>query len=176
MGILLHFAVFTGVFGFLPIYAAGIGASKGDLGLITMINLAFSAFGALAAIWIWKKLGYRWTIFWSSLLMAISVLAIPFTATPLALMASQVAGGLGNGVLMTLFMFLSIYGVPQEQQATAMGVFQAVYAIGMLAGPLTSGILGSSLSLSAVFYLAAFLVCLIALLAFLPVFPGRTRG
>jgi MFS family permease len=77
---------------------------------------------------------------------------------------------------MTLFMVLSIHSLPQEKQATAMGVYQAIYAIGMLAGPLTSGFLGSGLGLSAVFYLTAFLVLLIAILAFSPIFSRRAIG
>jgi MFS family permease len=173
MAILLNFAVFTGVFGFIPLYATEIGASSSQLGLITMINLGFSALGALAAVWVWEKLGYRSTITWSALLICGSLFVIPFITAIPVLMAVQICCGLGSGVLMTLFMVLSIRGLPQEQQATAMGVFQAVYAIGMLAGPLTSGFLGSSLGLSTIFYLAAFFVLLIAMLAFLPVFSRR---
>ena len=173
MAILLHFAVFTGVFGFIPIYAAEIGASSSVLGLIATINLGFSAIAALAAVWVWEKLGYRSTMVWSALLIGGSFLAIPFITSIPVLMAVQISCGLGSGVLMTLFMVLSVHGLPQEQQATAMGVFQAVYAIGMLTGPLTSGFLGSSLGLSTVFYLVASLVLLIAVLAFLPVFSRR---
>ena len=174
MAILLHFAVFTGVFGFIPIYAAEIGASSSELGLITMVNLGFSALGALGAVWIWEKLGYRKTMIWGALLIGVSLLAVPFISGIPVLMAVQVSFGLGSGVLMTLFMALSISGLPQEQQATAMGVFQAVYAIGMLAGPLTSGFLGSGLGLSTVFFLAASFSLSIAILAFLPVFSRRT--
>ena len=176
MAILLIFAVFTGVFGFIPLYAMGIGASSSELGLITMINLGFSALGALVAVWVWEKLGYRSTIIWSALLICGSLFAIPFITAVPVLMAVQICCGLGSGVLMTLFMVLSIRGLPQGQQATAMGVFQAVYAIGMLAGPLTSGFLGSSLGLSTIFYLAAFLVLLVAILAFLPVFSRRANS
>ena len=176
MAILLHFAVFTGVFGFIPIYAAEIGASDSQLGLITMINLGFSAFGALVTVWIWERLGYRLTITLSAFLISISLFVIPFITVVPVLMASQISCGLGSGVLMTLFMVLSIHGVPQQHQATAMGVFQAVYAVGMLAGPLTSGFLGSSLGLSTVFYLAASLIILIMILAFLPVFSRRAEG
>jgi len=173
MAILLHFAVFTGVFGFIPIYAAEIGASSGMLGLITMINLGFSAVGALAAVWVWEKLGYRATMVWSAFFIGFSLLAIPFISTIPVLMAVQVSCGLGSGVLMTLFMVLSVRGLPPDQQATAMGVFQAVYAIGMLSGPLASGFLGSGLGLSTVFYAAAGFVLLIVLLAFLPIFSRR---
>jgi len=176
MAILLHFAIFTGVFGFIPLYAKEIGASSSDLGLITMINLGFSALGTLVAVKARQKMGYRLTIILSALVISVSLFSIPFiTAIPL-LMSVQISCGLGSGVLMTLFMVLSIHSLPQEQQATAMGVYQAIYAIGMLAGPLTSGFLGSGLGLSAVFYLAAFLVLLMAILAFLPIFSRRAIG
>ena len=173
LAILLHFAVFTGVFGFIPIYAAGIGASSSGLGIITMINLGSSAIGALVSVWAWERLGYRSTMILSALLIGGSLFAIPFITAIPVLMAVQVSCGLGSGLLMTLFMVLSIRGLPPEQQATAMGVFQAVYAVGMLAGPLTSGFLGSSLGLSAVFYLAGSFSLMIAVLAFLPVFARR---
>jgi len=176
MAILLHFAVFTGVFGFIPIYAAEIGASDGQLGLITMINLGFSALGALMAVWIWQRLGYRATIILAAFLISISMFVIPFISTVPVLMASQISCGLGSGVLMTLFMVLSIHRVPPQHQATAMGVFQAVYAVGMLAGPLTSGFVGTALGLSTIFYLAASLLLVIMILAFLPVFSRRADG
>ena len=173
MAILFHYAVFTGVFGFIPVYAAEIGASKGELGLITMINLSFSAVGALASVWICERLGYRLTIIFSALLTGIGLLVVPFIDAVPVLMFVQSGFGLATGVLMTLLMTLSIRGVPPQYQATAMGVFQAVYAVGMMAGPLTSGFLGSALGLSAVFYLAASLVFVVVIMAFLPVFSRR---
>ncbi len=143
MAVLLNFAVFSGVFGFIPIYAAEIGASSSELGLITMMNLGFSALGALSAVWVWERVGYRSTTLWSALLISLSLFAIPFITTIPLLMAVQISCGLGSGVLTTLFMVLSIHGLPQQQQATAIGIYQAIYAIGMLVGPLTSGFLSS---------------------------------
>ena len=174
MAILLLFAIFTGVFGFIPIYATEIGASDSQLGIVTMINLGVSAFAALLAAWVWERLGYRLTIILSALLIGISLAVIPLIDTISVLMAVQVSLGLGSGILMTLFMVLSIRGLPQHQQATAMGVYQAIYAVGMLAGPLISGFLGSSLGLSNVFYLSAFLNLLIVILALLPIFSQRS--
>ena len=175
MAVLLHYAVFTGVFGFIPVYAAEIGASKGELGIITMINLSFSALGSLAAVWICGKLGYRLTIVFSALLTGIGLLVVPFIDAVPVLMVVQSGFGLATGVLMTLMMTLSIRGVRPEFQATAMGVFQAVYAVGMMLGPLTSGFLGSALGLSAVFFLAAALVFVIVIMTFLPAFSRRLK-
>ena len=76
---------------------------------------------------------------------------------------------------MTTFMALSIHNVSYEHQATAMGVFQAIYAIGMLAGPLLSGMLGGKLGLSSVFNLMASTSILIIILACLPIFSRRSN-
>jgi MFS family permease len=176
MAILLNFAIFTGILGFIPIYAAGIGASHSELGIITMVNLGFSALGALGATWLRARYGYRTTIIAGALLLSGSLLAVPFIDSVLLLMMVQITCGMGGGILMTSFMVLSIRGLPPEQQATAMGVFQAVYAIGMFAGPFASGFLGSGLGLSTVFYLTAFFSLLMAALAFLPVFSRQRIG
>lgn len=170
MGILFQFSIFAGLFGFVPVYAARIGASHTDLGLITTINLGCSSIGALVSVWLSDRLGYRTTIIWSALLIGGSLFAIPFILQIPALMALQISYGLGRGVLMTTLMALSIRDVPHEHRATAMGVFQAVYAIGTLAGPLVSGFIGDKLGLSSVFSLASSVSLLVAVLAFLPVF------
>ena len=173
MGILLQFSIFAGLFGFVPVYAAQIGASHTELGLITTINLGFSSVGSLIAVWLSDRLGYRATVIWGALLIGGSLFAIPFILQVPALMALQISYGLGRGILMTTLMALSIRGVPHEYRATAMGIFQAVYSIGMLAGPLVSGFLGDNLGLSSVFSLAASVSILVAALAFLPVFSGH---
>jgi len=170
MGILFQFSIYAGLFGFVPVYAMRIGASHTDLGLITTINLGCSSAGSLVSVWLSNRLGYRATIIWSALLIGGSLFATPFILQVPALMALQISYGLGRGILMTILMALSIRDVSHKHRATAMGVFQAVYAIGMLAGPLVSGFLGDRLGLSSVFSLAASVSLLVAVMAFLPVF------
>lgn len=171
MGILTHFSFFAGVFGFIPVYAAEIGASSSQLGLITMIHLGFSTAASLGTVWVWERLGFRITIILGAVISGLSMLAIPFVSAVPVLMLTQVSSGIGAGILMTTLMSLSIRNIPRENQATAMGIYQAVYAVGMLTGPLISGFLGSNLGLDAVFYTAASLVMVVMVLAFLPVFP-----
>jgi len=170
MGIMLQFSIFAGLFGFVPVYAAQIGASHTDLGLITTINLGCSSAGSLMSVWLSERLGYRATIIWGALLIGGSLFAIPFILQVPALMALQISYGLGRGILMTILMALSIRDVSHEHRATAMGIFQAIYSIGMLAGPLVSGFLGDRLGLSSVFSLAASVSILVAALALLPLF------
>ena len=49
-----------------------------------------------------------------------------------------------------------------------MGVYQAVYSVGMLSGPLISGFLADGLGLPTVFYVSAFLCVIPAGMAHLP--------
>jgi MFS family permease len=67
------------------------------------------------------------------------------------LLAVQVVAGFGRGVTGTTLMGLSIRHVSSAERATAMGVYQAVYAIGMFLGPLVSGAIGDHLGLAAIF-------------------------
>jgi len=171
MGILLHFANFASVFGFIPVYGAKIGASNTDLGIITMLAVGSSAVASLAAVHMAERWGNRFTIMLGSVLMGMALLAVPFIHRVYLLEAVQIANGLGRGVLATTLMSLSIRAVAPQQRATAMGVYQAIYAGGMLLGPLVSGFLADSHGLATVFYLSASLCLVIAGMACLPILP-----
>ena len=173
MGILLQFTSFSGVFGFIPIYAVKIGASNADLGIITMLTLLASAFAALVVVNIAERLGNPFAIVLAAALMGISQIAVPFAQHVYVLAAVQVIYGLGRGALLTLLMILSVRAVAPQQQATAMGIYQAMYSVGMMVGPLVSGYLADNLSLSAVFYLSASICLVIAAMTRIPTLHKR---
>ena len=173
IAILAQFANFAGIFGFTPVYAASIGASSADLGIITMMALAASVVAALTSVRVAERWGYTFTIALGAVLMGGGLLSIPSITSIYLLGAVQLAIGFGRGTLNTTTMALTIYSAPPEQRATAMGVYQALYAIGMIAGPLVSGSLADSFGLSSVFYLCASLCLVIAAIAFLPIVPRR---
>ena len=50
---------------------------------------------------------------------------------------------------------LALKSADSEDRATAMGSYQALYAIGMLAGPAVSGIIADASGIDAVFWLSA---------------------
>ena len=174
MGMLAQFANWAGLFGFIPIYAASIGASSTDLGIITMLSLASAAVIALGAAPIANRFGNSFTIMLGAILLGIPLLTVPLLQNVVLLEGVMVIYGLGRGILNTILMTLSIKAVAPQQRATAMGVYQAIYAIGMFLGPLFSGSLADSHGLGAVFYLSASLCLVIVAMAFLPVLrkPG----
>jgi MFS family permease len=169
LGILAQFANWAGLFGFIPVYATTIGASKTDLGIITMVSLASSAIASLAAAWLLRRFGNSATILIGSLLLGFSIVIVPFIHSVPLLQSSMVLNGLGRGLTATTFMTISVQAVEPQNRATAMGVYQASYAIGMVSGPLVSGFLADSIGLTSVFYVSAALCGLMAALAFLPI-------
>jgi MFS family permease len=76
-------------------------------------------------------------------------------------------------MVVTQLMALSIYDTAPAQRATAMGLFQATYALGMLLGPLVSGLLADYFGLPVIFYVAAAICLLVIGMAFIPILPGR---
>ena len=169
MGILLQFAQFATVFGFIPVYGAKIGASNAELGILTMLATMAGAVSALAAPRVAERWGYAFTLLLGSMLMAVSLVAVPFITSVLVLDADQFVAGLGRGMLVTTLMTQSIQAVPSHQRATAMGIYQATYSVGMLLGPLISGFVADSQGLAVVFYLSAAISLMIAVTAYLPI-------
>ena len=77
---------------------------------------------------------------------------------------SQAFGGLGRGVLNVQLMTLAVLAVSISSRATSMGIYQAIYAIGMLLGPLVAGFVGDYVSIGCVFGLST---CISLISAFL---------
>jgi MFS family permease len=87
------------------------------------------------------------------LLIAGALFTTPFIGHLTLLYFVQAVSGIGVGLLFPILMSLSIQTVPREQQATAMGFFQSLYAIGMTLGPMFSGICAHRMGVSSVFVL-----------------------
>ncbi|MFH1015545.1 MAG: MFS transporter [Chloroflexota bacterium] len=173
LGILAQFANWAGLFGFIPVYATTIGASKTDLGIITMVSLASSAIASLAAAWLLQRFGNSATILIGSVLLGLSIVIVPFIHSVPLLQSSMVLNGLGRGLTATTFMTISVQAVEPQNRATAMGVYQASYAIGMVSGPVVSGFVADNLGLATVFYVSAAICGIMAVLAYLPALRGK---
>jgi predicted MFS family arabinose efflux permease len=159
--LLMQFAVFAVVYGFTPIYAQRLGASKADLGLLLFFFLSAATLTTLFSGTLARRAGERRIISAAFLLVALSILATPF-ASRLALLYGVLAlHGFGVGFIFPLLMGLAIKPMPPDQQGTAMGFFQSIYAAGMFLGPVLSGWVGEHFGLYSVFFLNGGL-CLVA--------------
>ncbi len=162
--------------GFVPVYGEDIGATKGELGLLLMLMYGATSITSLLGIFMGERMGLIRTQVAGFILTAIGCAAIPFTHTVLLLGVTQVIGGFGRGLFFPAQMAISIQPFPQERRAVAMGVFQAVYAIGMFMGPYMSGIIADSLGMSSVFYVAGGVALFCAVASMAPWFVRAVEG
>ena len=172
---LSQFAVFSTTFGFLTVYAYQIGASKSHLGLlIFIINSCQTLSMLLTGTVVAPRIGYKATVGVAYITIMCVTAATPYIQSLTLLFLIQGLGGLGRGLAYPVLMGLAIQGMPQKERATAMGFFQAVYAIGMFSGPASSGFIGDALGLRGVFFCAG-IVYLIAAILSISMLPKRTE-
>lgn len=167
LAILAQSVTFTTLFGFTPLYASHLGATRAQLGLLTLLSTIPNALaGYLSGSWLVTRTSSRFTVVLGFVIAAIATALIPFTHTLSSLLVSQAINGFGQGLSMPVLMGLAIAGVANERRATAMGFFQAIYSVGMVAGPLLVGLAGSTIGLHAGFLGVAGTSLLAAILAF----------
>ncbi|TVY08976.1 MFS transporter [Paenibacillus cremeus] len=165
LAILFQVLTFATVFGFTPVYAQSLGATKLDMGLLTF----FSTFPTALAAWIGgrhlaQKIGENKVIILGFIISGVFTLAIPFTGSLWLLIVSQAIAGLGRGFTQPVLMALSIKHMDSSKRATAMGFYQAIYGLGMFAGPLFMGAAGDWLTLQEGFVIVGLLGCVTAAL------------
>ncbi|MEW5721102.1 MAG: MFS transporter, partial [Chloroflexota bacterium] len=73
-----------------------------------------------------------------------------------SLFAAPVLVGLALGIGYPVLMGMSIERVDDSERTIAMGLHQAIYAIGMFAGPAISGIVADHIGLQPMFGITAF--------------------
>ena len=162
---LLQYAQFGLTFAFVPLWADSLGASNFDLGLLGTVAVTANGVGALVLVVAGARLNGRLAAVFGFLLTAISSLLIPILPNLAVLTLVQGIGGFGRGLVFPALMAHSIERAAPAERATAMGVFQGVYALGMFLGPVSAGVLGEWLGLDRVFLLIGALMVLGALAA-----------
>lgn len=156
LAILTQFIAYATVYGFTPIVAKSLGANSSLLGLLSTLSiLPGIPAGALSGSFFARKFGEKKTLLAGYIITAFSCIVIPFVKDFTALVVTQVIGGFGKGVTIPLLMGLSIKNVEENKRGSAMGFFQAIYGLGMFAGPVVVGFISDTVSLDAGFYFTA---------------------
>jgi MFS family permease len=154
MASLAQLIAYGGLFGFVPVAAKNLGASNFELGLLPTLSSAPSIVASvLAGGWFVRRWGLRRSICLGFLLMGGATAVIPALDSLLQLYVSQMIGGFGRGLVFPLLMSFSVATMAPGAKATAMGVFQSLYAVGMFAGPVVVGVMADTAGLGAGFWL-----------------------
>jgi DHA1 family multidrug resistance protein-like MFS transporter len=120
-----------------------------NIGVVTVGNLITTA--------IIHRLGTRRMTYIIFGVITLGVFSAAVAHNLLMVFTAQFIIGLGAGAGYPLLMGMSIEHVDRPERSTAMGLHQAVYAIGMFGGPWLSGILADWLGLSLMFTITGFM-------------------
>jgi MFS family permease len=149
------YAMFATISSFVPIHARNLGVNDAGLGLLSTLGVLAVTGATLIGSRVADRIGDREVIALGMLLSGIGTLFVPLTQSFWPLVVTQVVAGFGRGVCNPTLMSLSIRSLPAHERGTGMGVFQALYSIGMVAGPPISGAVADRLGLPSVFVLTA---------------------
>ncbi|MCD9023453.1 MFS transporter [Cohnella silvisoli] len=140
LSLLAHGILFITMFGFTPLQAMELGASESQL---TGIVISFMIPHALVSLWTGRflapRFGTRKIIFIGFLCAAIFTAAIPFSPNLGWLAVTQMFNGIAQALYFPLLLSLAIRNFVPAERATAMGLYQSVYSMGMFLGPYLAG-------------------------------------
>ena len=150
--ILVQYIPFATTFSFVPVAAVRLGASNMQLGLLGLMSIIPGLLvSPLAGTVLPQKLGVKYTLVISFIFAGLGSAAIPFCQSLWQLFLVQLVSNTGIAAAATLLMGLCIQDISNEQRATAMGFFQAVYGIGIFLGPFATGWISHEFGLMSAF-------------------------
>lgn len=161
LAVLSQYVSWATSFGFVPIIADRFGATPIQQSLLMTANIAGLAVGTLGATAALRRFGAKPLVAASFVIVAVSTAFLALPAGLGLLLIVQTALGLAHGVGYPVLMGLSIRYVGGAERTTAMGLHQAIYALGMFAGPALSGVLAEAMGLGPMFVLTAVLCVLL---------------
>ena len=166
IGIFIQFITFSINFSYFPIYLNELSFSDSIVGNLVAFYTLASFIGTISSPRLIKKFGL-WRIFiYSAILIGLTTLITPLFENLFLLIFLRLIGGIGGGIIFSSCMSSIVRGFQENYQASAMGIFQAVYAIGMFLGPILSGVIGSYINLESVFIFSSSITLPIILISF----------
>lgn len=133
-----------------------LGAASLIVGLSSILYMVSAVLSAgFASSKFCIKNGPKLWIFIVFSLISIYCVIVPTTTSILAIFLLQILPGMSTGILFSYLTSEAMKEVPQYQKSTAMGFFQAVYAIGMSIFPMIVGKIDSAASIKNGYFILA---------------------
>ncbi len=133
--------VWATVQGFVQNWARDvIGLTTAQLGYLSVANLLPNTIVSRFSGTVFsRRFGKRTVLMCGFACLAGACCLYPQTRSLLSLLAVQALLGTGVGLIMPLTMSGAIEEIPNEKRGAAMGIYQAVYGLGMFLGPVIAG-------------------------------------
>jgi MFS family permease len=177
LSVLAHGVLFITMFGFTPLKAQELGSNGLQLTLVVfsfMLPHAIASFGSAA--WLVPRFGYWRTIGTGFIVSGICTACMVMSPSMEWLYVTQALNGLAQGLHMPLLLGMAIRDVDTSGRATAMGLYQALYAVGMFSGPFLAGWLNENWGLNSGFLFGALLAAVASLLVWRWASLDRSRS
>ena len=158
-----HHANWAATFSFVPILAKQLGATGVTQSIMMSVNIGVAMLGNIVTTAIASRFGSRRLVYFSFTLLFIGLGAVALAPTLPLLLVSQWCIGFSQGIGYPVLMGMSIRHVADANRATAMGLHQAVYAVGMFSGPWLGGILAAGFGIRPMLAVTAFASILLGL-------------
>jgi len=156
---LSQYANWTTTFGFMPILARQMGATDVTQSMLMSMHIGVVVLGNFLTTVIVRRVGAGRLVYLGFVLLSAGIGGAALALSLPLLFVAQFCIGLAQGISYPVLMGMSIQYVADAERATAMGLHQAVYAVGMFGGPWLSGLLADAMGLRPMFGVTAF-VCL----------------
>ena len=143
-------------FGFMPILARQLGATDVAQSMLASMHIGVTILGNLLTTAVVSRIGAGRLVYLSFALLSLGVGGAALAPSLPLLFTAQFCLGLSQGIGYPVLMGLSIQQVADAERTTAMGLHQAVYAVGMFGGPWLSGLLADAMGIRPMFGVTAF--------------------
>jgi MFS family permease len=157
---LSQYANWATTFGFMTILARQLGATDIMQSALMSMHTGVVILGDLLTTAFVSRIGARRLVYLGFVLLSTGIGGAALAPSLPLIFVSQFCIGLAQGISYPVLMGMSIQQVADAERTTAMGLHQAVYAVGMFGGPWLSGMLADAMGIRPMFGVTAF-VCLV---------------
>jgi MFS family permease len=140
-----QYSAWAASFSFFPILARQLGARDVTLSILASMNIGVVLLANLLTTAFIRRIGPQRLVIISFIFQATGIGVAALATSLWHVFVAQVCMGAAGGTGYPVLMGMSIEHVDADKRTTAMGLHQAVYAIGMFVGPWLSGILADAL-------------------------------
>ena len=155
LSIIIHYIAFGTTFGFLPILAKEMGASDVTQSMLVTLNVALTIVSSILVTSLAKRVSNRLLVYVSCVSAALGIVLAAYAPSLPLLYVAQAFLGIGFGIGYSVTMGMSIQYVEDRERTTAMGLYQALYSIGMFAGPWISGMVAGTVGIRTMLIITA---------------------
>lgn len=152
---LMQYVLWASSFGFFSVLAKQFGATSVIQGMLVTIHIILAVMGNFVVLAQSQRGNAPRLVGVSFILLFIGIMIAALAPSLPIFFIAPILTGLSLGIGYPVLMGMSIERVDDSERTIAMGLHQAIYAIGMFVGPALSGVIADHLGLQPMFGVTA---------------------